>query len=207
MRCSLSSHALEVKSPVSLITLLALFILSLSWSHSALTRTELGRWCELRTQSFQIFSDLDEQELRAIEQQLRRFEVVANSFLPGSEVRNLTPLRIIIFKEREIFRELTGKRKFAGFMQPSLQTNRLLVGPTRGNVMETAQHEYAHYLLRNRREISLPVWFDEGLATLLGNMQFDGQGALIGVLPVQRMTGYVNATASPSDLSHTASRW
>jgi hypothetical protein len=148
---------------------------------------DFGTWCELRTGRFQLISDLEEQPLRDLLALLNRFHEIAQPYLPGNPGARPAPLKIVIFSERRDFLDLTGKRNFAGFMQPSLQTNRLLVGATPDRLTEIVLHEYAHYLLRSRLDISLPTWFDEGLASLLGSMRFDGDQAVIGALPVGRM--------------------
>lgn len=196
MSYSVFGHGPQAKSRASVLSPPLVLMLTLLASQSAMARLDLGQWCELQTSSFQITSDLDEDSLKALELRLRQFEVAAIPFLPGTEVSNRSPLKIIVFSERHEFLQLTGKRKFAGFMQPSLQTNRMLVGPIRGDVVSTAQHEYAHYLLRNRLDISLPIWFDEGLATLLGNIRIDEKGALVGELPMGRMTKRLNANTT-----------
>lgn len=163
-----------------------LFLLA-GWNPHALA--EPGSWCELVTPRFHLVSDLPEQAQRQLVARLERFETVAEPYLPGSPVRYPASLKIVVFSERAEFTRLTGKRKFAGFMQPSLSTNRLLVGPIRGSLTETALHEYAHYLMRNRLEVSLPLWFDEGLASLLGVTEIHDDHALLGRLPASRMSG------------------
>lgn len=139
------------------------------------------------TPDFRLISDAPADEQLSLLSLLTRLGPVAGPFLPGKPTSQPTALKIVVFSRRGDFRELTGKRKFAGFMQPSLQTNRLLIGPIRGDLTETALHEYAHYLLRNRLDVSLPLWFDEGLASLLGQTTFDDDTARIGALPAMRL--------------------
>lgn len=148
---------------------------------------DLATWCEVRSGKFEIISDLEERPLWDLLVLLERFDGVAQPYLPGTPGRRSAPLKIVIFSSRKDFLELTGKRKFAGFMQPSLQTNRMLVGPIRGDLVEATLHEYAHYLLRNRLGVSLPAWFDEGMASLLGRTRFVGDEAVIGELREERL--------------------
>lgn len=146
-----------------------------------------ARWCETSNTEFQLISDLPETEQRNLISNLARFEQVAEPFLPGEPLARRGTLKLIVFRNRKDFLALTGKRKFAGYMQPSLQTNRLLIGPIRGDLNETTLHEYAHYLLRIRSGVSLPMWFDEGLATLLGATDLAGDVAITGNIPVERL--------------------
>ncbi len=145
------------------------------------------QWCSTTAGAFHLISDLPAAEQRDLIEYLDRFERVSERFLPGEPVARRTALKLILFRQRADFRRLTGKRQFAGYMQPSLQTNRLLIGPLRGGLMETTQHEYAHYLLRNRTGISLPMWFDEGLASLLGQTEIENDVVQLGRLPVKRL--------------------
>jgi len=164
-----------------------LLINAILLSSAAAAVDDLGTWCELTTERFHLVSDLDEGAQRDLLTMLERFPEIAELYLPGKPVTQSGPLKVIVFTKRSDFRQLTGKRKFAAFMQPSLQTNRLLIGPVRGSVLETALHEYAHYLLRNRLDVSLPIWFDEGLASLLGTTRITEDMAEIGQLPLERM--------------------
>ncbi len=153
----------------------------------------LGTWCATVTPDFHLVSDLPEQDQLDLLGLLKRFGPIAEPFLPGKPVSQPAALKIIVFSSRSDFRNLTGKRKFAAFMQPSLQTNRLLVGPVGTNITETTLHEYAHYLLRSRLDVSLPLWFDEGLASLLGQAAFDDTTVTLGELPISRLQVRVNA--------------
>lgn len=160
---------------------LCLALLTLSPLSSATT----AGWCETSSDRFQLLSDLDEAAQAALLDNLLRLEAVAEPFLPGTPLARSDVLPVIVFSRRGDFARLTGKRAFAGLMQPSLQTNRLLIGPIRGDLTETAQHEYVHFLLRNRDGLSLPLWFDEGLASLLGKARLKADQALIGELPAR----------------------
>ncbi len=155
-------------------------------AQSSSART-LGTWCATVTSDFHLVSDLPEQDQSALLGLLDRFGPLAEPFLPGTPVSQPAALKIIVFSRRDDFRILTGKRKFAAFMQPSLQTNRLLVGPDGNDLADTTLHEYAHYLLRSRLDVSLPLWFDEGLASLLGQTRFEATTAVVGELPLERL--------------------
>jgi hypothetical protein len=153
----------------------------------AYAEPSLGTWCELTNSEFHLISDLNAESQTKLLTRLGQFHALVEPYLPGAPVARPGPLKIVVFARSSDFRRLTGVRKFAGFMQPSLQTNRLLIGAVQGSLLETAQHEYAHYLLRSRRDISLPLWFDEGLSSLLGAVEFKDTEAIIGRLPINRL--------------------
>ena len=134
--------------------------------------SEESAWVETRTEDFTVISDLAEPDLSTLLRHLARLDEIAQPYLPGTGAPGKSKLKLIIFSSRRDFRRDLNAWRFAGFMQPALGTNRLLIGPDRNGVLETAQHEYVHYLLRSRLDISLPIWFDEGLASLLGAVEF-----------------------------------
>lgn len=158
----------------------------------AATAASTATWCETTSSGFQLISDLPESAQFELIRMLVQFEQLVQPYLPGEPLARRGTLKLVAFRHRKDFLALTGKRKFAGYMQPSLQTNRLLIGPIRGDLTETALHEYAHYLLRNRTGVSLPMWFDEGLATMLGTAELMEGSAVIGAIPQQRMAGRLN---------------
>jgi tetratricopeptide (TPR) repeat protein len=164
-------------------------LLMLSLCATTLQADESEHWCETTSPTFQLISNLPADAQADLVTSLARFEAVAEPFLPGDPVTRRGSLKLVVFRQRGEFLELTGKRQFAGYMQPSLQTNRLLIGPVQGSLTETALHEYTHYLLRNRTGVSLPIWFDEGLATLLGHTELDAGQVVAGTLPVRRLEG------------------
>jgi tetratricopeptide (TPR) repeat protein len=154
---------------------------------SVQARDGLGTWCTFQTPQFHLISDLAIDEQRDLAELLTRFEQIAKPYLPGEPMVRPGPLKIIVFSRGRDFSRITGKSKFSGYMQPSLRTNRLLIGPVRGSLTETTLNEYAHFLSRNRLDVSLPTWFDEGLANLLGTMTFTDSQAVIGKLPAGRL--------------------
>ena len=165
--------------------------------------SEESAWFETRTEDFTVISDLAEPDLSTLLRHLARLDEIAQPYLPGTGAPGKSKLKLIIFSSRRDFRRDLNAWRFAGFMQPALGTNRLLIGPDRNGVLETAQHEYVHYLLRSRLDISLPIWFDEGLASLLGAVEFLEHSAVIGKLPERRMSNLFTQTASSRMLPMT----
>jgi tetratricopeptide (TPR) repeat protein len=151
-----------------------------------------GEWCETTTPRFVVVSDLDRAAVGELTESLGRLEVIAAPFLPGAAVPRPSAVRLVVFADREEFQRTFDTHRFAGFMQPSLKTNRLLIGPGSNAISDTALHEYAHYLLRNRLDVSLPPWFDEGLASVLGAAEFNGDYAMLGALPERRVRGLLS---------------
>ena len=167
--------------------------------NTAPAQASTSTWCESRSQQFEVISDLSEADQRELIRKLTVFEKLAEPFLPGEALDRRSALKMVVFQHRKDFLAVTGAYNFAGYMQPSLQMNRLMIGPIRGNLTETALHEYAHYLLRNQTGVSLPMWFDEGLASLLGAAELSASQGQLGNIPARRLADRINQdVAAPS---------
>jgi len=138
---------------------------------------------------FEVISDLEPAGLREVLDDLARFDAWSAAYLPGTASDLKVPMRMLIFSNHQTFRRYFGSGRFTGFLQPSLATSTVVIAPHRGNrlLLETARHEYSHYLLRNRLDVSLPMWFDEGLASLLSNIDVRDDQVTLGRLPIGNM--------------------
>ncbi len=142
-------------------------------------------WCSVQALGFTVFSDLPASELTALIANLERFEALAAPYLPGRDADERGPMRMLIFRSHRAFVRYFGSRKFVGFVQPSLTASTVVIAPQRGNrlLVETARHEYSHYLLRNRPNVNVPLWLDEGLASMLAAARFDNESVRVGAIP------------------------
>jgi tetratricopeptide (TPR) repeat protein len=158
-------------------------------------------WCELDAGEFRLVTDRPRDAAEDMVRQLQMFRLVAESYLPGIPNESNLPLKIVVFGNLRDFRRAVGGADVAGYMQPSLSENLMVVGPdplTRGE-HESLFHEYVHYLLRTRMNIHIPIWFDEGLAGLLSSATVDGQSVVIGAMPQP----YLRTTIDNGDLRLT----
>jgi tetratricopeptide (TPR) repeat protein len=166
-------------------------------------------WCELRTPDFRLVTDQPRHQAETAIRRLLRFRTVAEPYLPGEPNAGNPPLTIVLFTRARDFRQVTrGNPWISGFMQPSLADNLLVVGPPRltGAFQDTLLHEYTHYLLRTRRELHLPPWFDEGMASLLGAVDLDGESVVIGKLPLDDLAADLVHDADHRDPTRPARR-
>lgn len=140
-------------------------------------------------------TDLPRERAEHLLERLRAFRPIAARFLPGEPNASDPALTIVLFARPADFRRVVGNLGVTGFMQPSLAGNLLVVGPD--NVAttehETLLHEYTHYLLRTRSGLSLPAWYDEGLASFLGATEFDSAEVVVGALPQRRLEDTLRA--------------
>ncbi|MCZ6616801.1 MAG: hypothetical protein O7E57_01610 [Gammaproteobacteria bacterium] len=113
------------------------------------------------------------------------FRLSVNRYIGDDTRETRLPLKVFIFASRRDFRVTVKARAFAGFMHPSMNEHRLVIGPQPGNrfLGETALHEYSHYLVRDRIDVSYPLWYEEGLASFLSTLEFTDKQVLIGASP------------------------
>ena len=134
-------------------------------------------WSHYETPQLSLITDLDERDADALLSRLAYFAQAADPFLVAPAAgKNPTPpqsaLKIIVFKRRKDFARVVNNRHFAAYTQPELAGTNLIVGPDgTGGHLQNTLHEYVHYRLRTHSQ-AYPVWYEEGLATLLSNTQF-----------------------------------
>ena len=142
-------------------------------------------WCQVRTDRFELLSDLPLERTRTLAASLVRFRDAALAFVPRRQSPAPPPLKIVAFRRARDFQRIFEVRQIAGFMQSGLERHTLVFGPdARGSVAnQTAFHEYTHYLLRSRQGINFPVWYEEGFASLLSTMRITDDSVTVGYVP------------------------
>lgn len=120
---------------------------------------------------------------------LRAFRPVAERHLPGTPNAQDPPLTVIVFRRGGDFRRAVDGAPVVAYMQPSFTESLMVVGPDPQAFTdhESLLHEYVHYLLRTRTDINIPIWFDEGLASMLSATDVAARQAEVGRLPDQRL--------------------
>lgn len=142
-------------------------------------------WMAYATPKLRMISDLPEARAAELLKRIAYFDQVARHYLgnEGMAARNIPPVELLVFARRKDLVNLIGHQRFAAFTQPSLDSIMLVIGPSPGRrgTRVNAYHEYTHYLMRTQ-PLSYPIWYEEGLATLLGATQIstDEPSAKVG---------------------------
>ncbi|MDH3642873.1 MAG: tetratricopeptide repeat protein [Gammaproteobacteria bacterium] len=155
------------------------------------------RWCQLSTPRFELITDLTPRDAARLAERMEVFRITAESFIHGEGKEADLPLKVVVFRDRSDFSTTMNAPKFSGFMQPSLREGKLVIGPQEGNSLlhTTALHEYTHYLLRNRIDVSFPVWYDEGLASFLSTTNISARRVEIGTAPPYDMSSAIQSSS------------
>ena len=138
------------------------------------------RWWLTTTRSFELYSDLTPAGARELAVALEHFRRAAIELIPSDGDFDAPQLRIIVFRDPSDFREIFGMIPIAGFMQPNLDRHTLVLSPylDGSGLRRVAFHEYTHYLLRSRRRLNLPLWYEEGFARLLSTARVEAEGTV-----------------------------
>jgi len=141
----------------------------------------LDPWLEVRTPNFVVLSPRSEAATLELARDLERFrsvvELVTGKRIPASRV----PLRVYAL-DAGTYRSY-GAPGIAGFFFDSPRRNTIVLGAGRrgwGEARVVLQHEYVHFLLRNRTRYAYPPWYDEGFAEFLSNVEMGPEGILVG---------------------------
>ncbi|MBX3706984.1 MAG: hypothetical protein KF911_10190 [Pseudomonadales bacterium] len=148
-----------------------------------------ANWCEYRTPDLRVITPLDPEAIRALVGQLEAVRAVAGHYLPGEPNPDEAPLVMVLFPEGQQLRRALRDGALAGFMVPALAQSLLVVAvePRAPQPFGAVFHEYGHYLLRTRRGIRIPVWFDEGFASFLATVRVEDGVGVSGTLTAQSL--------------------
>ncbi|TDJ40698.1 MAG: tetratricopeptide repeat protein [Gammaproteobacteria bacterium] len=176
---------------VSIDLLRAMLWVSLCLSSVVQAAIDDRRWCETQTARFTLVSDLKPERLQPIADDLLRFHAVAELLVPQDTSKQLPPLTIFAFKSARLLRSTFNVQSVSGLSLASHDGFTLVYGPRYGKrslSSMTAFHEYSHYLMLSRPVLKYPLWYGEGLASLLSTMEFpDLNTARVGIVPPVRL--------------------
>lgn len=140
------------------------------------------RWVEVETAHFLILSPRDDAEAVELARDLELFrsvvEVVTGSKIPPSRV----PVRVFAFDGLSSYRPFSIPN-MAGYFIGSMRQRTIVLGAAnfRGDHGRAVlQHEYVHFLLRNRGLHAYPPWYDEGFAEFLSSVRVNGDQVEVG---------------------------
>jgi len=161
----------------SVVPLLALVLPLWVVCPAAGAKIEDHTWHRLTQDRLELITDLKPSKARDLLRQLELFRGVVERYVPSRDGFD-DDLQILLFARRRDFTKLFRPRHFGAFTLPQLTQTRLVVAPSgeRASLRKNLLHEYVHYRVRASISRLAPVWFEEGLATLLADVEFDTMG-------------------------------
>lgn len=131
------------------------------------------RWLEISTPNFAVLSNAGERPARQVAERLEQIRGLVQQSLPV-RVEPGKPLRILAARDEATFRELLpgyweapGRLRPSGYFLGAEEKNFIALRLDTPTDPGTVYHEYVHLLVHLNMP-SLPLWLNEGLATLAG---------------------------------------
>lgn len=88
--------------------------------------------------------------------------------------------RVVLFNGEKDFREVSPNQVAAAYYVPIPHRDMIAIGPTGGDEMRVAVHEYLHLLARQADQ-DLPLWLNEGIAELYSTIRPVGTTVQVGM--------------------------
>ena len=155
------------------------------WMSAASADVQHNNWCEVTTPDFRLVTDLRPQDRVALARRLTGFkrvlQVLTKDPLEGP------PLTMVAFRHpldsRRVFttQDIDGSEILLR-ERSTVVFNVVQKRPRQGSPSD-AYREYAHYLLRCRKNLDYPAWYDEGYAYLVSTMYSRKGRVIVGHVP------------------------
>jgi hypothetical protein len=137
-------------------------------------------WIEVRTPNFVFVSTLSEKRTIGLARRLENFRSLIVSLTSPQRANTRVPFEIYLFQDA--LPEIGLTPDLGGYFLSTRAAN-MIVLRRNWNLNENIQHEYVHFLLRNRGGRGYPSWLDEGTAELLSTLELDGAVFNLGKPP------------------------
>jgi tetratricopeptide (TPR) repeat protein len=150
-------------------------------------------WRSVRTNHLFVIGNAEAEKLRQVAVWLEFFHRAFGRVVSRNVIDSSVPTTVIVFRDDasfQPFKPLYQGRpaNLAGFFLPGDDVNYIAISldPGERDPFSTAFHEYVHLHVKDNIP-GAPLWLNEGLAELYGNLQFSAGEALLGVpLPYAR---------------------
>lgn len=160
------------------LSLIALFALPAAFAQARLTKYE--------TKYYTIYTDLDREDVREVEQRVTTMAEEYRSRTQGFAGQISKKLPFYLFQRQADYLAAGGLPGTAGvFTGDKLMA--IAGSETSGETWHVVQHEGFHQFLRAVVGGDIPIWVNEGLAEYFGQALWTGDGYVLGAIPPDRL--------------------
>lgn len=154
-----------------LLVMVAVALASPAWAQQELLNS---RWTRVETPNFRVISAVSDRQTRRFSAQLEAWRQVAAELIEAQSPLPVEPIPnlIYLFADSESLAHFTYADEQA-FFYATPRSNFMALVPTEDGSLSVALHHYAHFLLRNYGDLSLPRWYEEGMAAYLSRIRVD----------------------------------
>lgn len=147
-------------------------------------------WYEVRSDNFQIFTNGNAEEVKALVREMEFFRGVVIAMTGSANINNKIPFRIFAASNRSDFKQFFSQFNVVGVFTPSVRGHYAAIDlsaktfdrsgrPVRGADVYL-KHEYVHYILRGGSRVRYPYWYEEGFAEYLSTLEYDKGEVRVG---------------------------
>lgn len=164
----------------------------LVWGFSSPVDASVGDddWHEVRSSNFQIFTNGDTGEVKALAGELERFRSLVMLISGTSTSNGGIPYRIYATRNRGDFKQFFSQFNVVGVFTPSVRGHYSVIDlsartadrqgrPVRGADVYL-KHEYVHFVLRGGSRVRYPYWYEEGFAEYLSTLEYEDGEVSVG---------------------------
>jgi tetratricopeptide (TPR) repeat protein len=140
-------------------------------------------WTSVRSKNFTLVGNANERDIRAVANRLEQFRAVFGALFPDVPLNSTVPTVVIVFKNDSAFKPYKVRPGEAGYFQPGEDKNYIALTSERASESQpfrTMFHEYVHLLVNNSMGVTVPLWFNEGLAEYYSTFDIDDRRVLLG---------------------------
>lgn len=135
-----------------------------------------AKWYYVETDNFSIVADVSKKNAAKLAQNLEKFRSLVALANEGSFPVKARPVKVFVTDSDQNYKLLTSynqRLKYTGgFFRDTINGNYAVMRYHGSSSVSTLFHEYTHYLTANITNRNLPLWYSEGLAEFLGEMEF-----------------------------------
>jgi hypothetical protein len=148
----------------------------------------IGKLVRYDAGDFTIYTSRSRNQARDFMEDLAKFRVTLEKFLGRRATPNQFPTRIVIVSASDFEKYFQPGEHVAGYFQRGEFANYIAMNGDFGqqNSLDIIFHEYTHFYLASQFAGEYPPWFNEGLAELMGYVQFTKKGMAVLPLPSHR---------------------
>ncbi|GAB1261843.1 hypothetical protein [Aurantivibrio plasticivorans] len=160
---------------------------------------DVDKWSIYSSDNFVIYSDARKGKVRKLIEKLEVFDYVVRTATNMNVAGDQKRMRIYLFDHSKDFTTFSTVPNVAGLYLPTYLGKIILL--QEGNSSVSTQHilfhEYVHHLINQSGGPSYPLWFEEGMAELLGATQLKRRHAVVGAVPKARALDLVHSFDLP----------
>ena len=161
-------------------------------AQAAIERLLKDNWIGVSGQHFKVFSNAEADTVRAVTEDLERFQFFLPVIAPELQInRYAPPLLVYLLKDRQSYYEINRCDICTGFFIQAPAGNYIAVSlegyrsdPDHiNNARRYLYHEYVHYAIRNATDRRhYPLWYEEGLAELFSTFLYSDKVIRVGLM-------------------------